>query len=206
MTIKAIVFDFGNVIAFFDHYKTLNRIARYTDMTPQEMYDAIYNGSLEDDFERGRITITEFLARFRQTCRLNCDDEVLHAACADIFRPNPDVCGLLPALKPSYRLVLGSNTNELHGRTFRRQFGDVLGLFDAIVVSYEIGVRKPHAGFFDHCRRQADCPPNECLFIDDMPGNVAGARACGWQGLVYTGITELRQGLRARGVDCKDCH
>jgi glucose-1-phosphatase len=202
MTIKAIVFDFGNVIGFFDHYKTLNRIAHYTDMAPEAMYDAIYNGDLEDEFERGRISTAQFLERFRQTCRLDCDDEVLHAACADIFRPNPDVCTLLPALKPNYRLVLGSNTNELHAHQFRRQFAGVLSLFNAMVLSYEIGVRKPKAGFFEHCQRLARCAPSECVFIDDMATNVAGARACGWKGIVYTGFAELRRALRELDVDC----
>ena len=200
MTIKTIVFDFGNVIGFFDHYRTLNRIARYTDMMPTAMYAAIYDSQLEDEFERGRMSQAEFLNRFRQTCRLCCDDETLAAACADIFKPNPEVCTLLPALQARYRLLLGSNTNELHARQFRRQFAEVLRHFDALVFSYEIGVRKPHPEFFEHCQRLAHSTAGECLFIDDLPVNVAGARACGWQGIVYTGPGELRQHLGALGV------
>jgi len=200
MNIKTIAFDFGNVIGFFDHNRTLERIAPYTDMTPAAMYAAIYDGDLEDEFERGCITQAEFLARFRRTCRLACDDEILSAACADIFRPNTDVCALLPTLKTHYRLLLASNTNELHSRQFLRQFADVLRNMDAVVLSHEIGVRKPKAGFFEHCQRLADCAPAECLFIDDLPRNVAGARALGWQGIVYTGYDDLRRRLREMGV------
>jgi FMN phosphatase YigB (HAD superfamily) len=201
MTIKTIVFDFGNVIGFFDHYRTLNRIACYTEMTPAAMYAAIYDSELEDEFERGRITQAEFLARFRRVCGLCCDDQTLAAACADIFRPNAEVCALLPALKTRYRLLLGSNTNELHARQFRRQFAEVLGHFDTLVLSYEIGVRKPHPDFFQHCQRLAGCTVAECVFIDDLAANVAGARACGWQGIVYTGAEELRQRLRELSVN-----
>jgi putative hydrolase of the HAD superfamily len=200
MTIKTIVFDFGNVIGFFDHYRALNRIARYTDMTPAAMYAAIYDGALEDEFERGRIPQAEFLRRFRKTCRLCCDDQTLAGACADIFKPNADVCALLPLLKTRYRLLLGSNTNELHARHFRRQFAEVLQYFDALVFSYEIGVRKPQPEFFHHCQRLAHYAAAECLFIDDLPANTAGARACGWQAIVYTGADELRQQLRALAV------
>jgi putative hydrolase of the HAD superfamily len=200
MNIQAIVFDFGNVVAFFDHYRTLNCLARYTDMTPQAMYAAIYDGDVEDAFESGRLTLGEFLDYFRRTCRLSCDDAVLHAACADIFRPNPDVCALVPVLKSRYRLLLGSNTNELHAQHFRRQFADVLGQFHALVLSHEIGIRKPSAGFFAHCQRQAGCPASACVFIDDLPANVAGARACGWQGIVYTGSDDLRHRLKELGV------
>jgi len=41
----------------------------------------------------------------------------------------------------------------------------------------------------------ADCAPGECVFIDDLPANVEGARACGWNGLVYRGVTELKKSL-----------
>ncbi len=197
---QAIVFDFGNVVGYFDHYRTLNKLAAHTDLTPQAMYAAVIDTDLEDAFESGRIGAAEFLRRFRSLCRLRCDDAFLQAACADIFQPNEEVCALLPRLKPRHRLLLGSNTNELHAVQFRRQFADVLRHFDHLVLSYEVGVRKPHAGFFEHCRRLADCPPQECLFIDDLPANVAGARACGWQGIVYTGIDDLRAGLARLGI------
>jgi putative hydrolase of the HAD superfamily len=197
---RAIVFDFGNVLAFFDHFQTLNKLARYTKMTPQAMYAAVYNSELEDAIESGRLSIPDFLQRFRELCRLSCDDEVLAAACADIFRPNEEVCALVPALAGRYRLVLGSNTNALHASQFRRQFADVLGHFDALVLSCEIGVRKPRAGFFQHCQRVAGCGPEECLFIDDLPANVAGARACGWQGMIYRAGEDLRERLAAMGV------
>jgi putative hydrolase of the HAD superfamily len=197
---QAIVFDFGNVVAYFDHYQTLNKLTAHTDMTAEAMYAAVFDTDLEDAFESGRLSAADFLARFRRLCRLCCDDAHLHAACADIFRPNPDVCGLLPVLKPHYRLLLGSNTNELHAVQFRCQFADVLRHFDHLVLSFEVGVRKPRAGFFEHCQRLAGCPPRECLFIDDLPANVEGARACGWQGIVYTGIEDLRARLASLGI------
>jgi putative hydrolase of the HAD superfamily len=197
---KAIVFDFGNVLGFFDHFQTLNKLTRYTDLTPQAMYDAIYDTDLEDAVESGRLSIPEFLQRVRQLCRLSCDDEVLAAACADIFWPNEEVCALVPALAGRYRLLLGSNTNALHAPQFRRQFADVLRHFDALVLSHEIGVRKPRAAFFDHCRRLANCRPEECVFIDDLVVNVEGARACGWQGIVYRRGDDLRARLETMGI------
>ena len=46
------------MLGFFDHFQTLNKLARHSDMTPQEMYDTIYNGDLEDAIEAGNLTIT----------------------------------------------------------------------------------------------------------------------------------------------------
>src|SRR5947209_6081361 len=200
MNIKAIIFDFGNVIGYFDHFRTLNRIAHYTEMPPAAMYAAIYDGELEDVCGSGRLGPAGVLEPFRRTCRLCCGDEVLGAACADLFRPNPGVCALLPLLKPRYRLLLGSNTNELHSRHFRRQFADVLRHLDHVVLSHEIGIRKPQAGFYEHCRRLAGCAPAECLFIDDLPANVSGARAYGLHGLLYTGIEDLRREFHELGI------
>jgi FMN phosphatase YigB (HAD superfamily) len=197
---KAIVFDFGNVIGFFDHWRALKRLACHTDLSPQQMYDAVYDTELEDAFESGRMTAAEFLEAVRQLWRVRCGDEELTGAFIDIFRPNPEVCSLIPELKPRYTLLLGSNTNELHARHFRKQFEDILRHFDASVLSYQIGARKPRREFFDHCQRLAGCPPHECLFIDDLPANVEGAKACGWRGVVYTTIGELRARLGELGV------
>ena len=104
-------------------------------------------------------------------------------------------------MKRGYRLVLLSNTNELHARQFRRQFADTLAHFDALVLSHEVGLRKPCADIYAHCHRLADCPPSQCLFIDDLPANIEAARACGWQGIVYQRGLDLRRELRKLGVE-----
>ena len=117
-----------------------------------------------------------------------------------MFTPNPDVCPLPALLKPRYRLVLLSNTNDLHARQFLRQFADVLAPFDALVLSHEVHVRKPDPRIYEHCRRVAGRPAAECLFIDDLPSNVEAARACGWQGIVYRRGDDLRRALAEAGV------
>jgi glucose-1-phosphatase len=201
MAIKTIVFDFGRVVGYFDHRLTTNRLAPGSGLSAEEMHTYLFGGPLEDDYESGRITTGEFLKRVRETCRLTCSEDTIAAAWADIFWPNLEVCALLPRLKPRYHLLLGSNTNELHARRFCEQFADWLQHFDALVLSHQIGVRKPKPGFFEHCTRLAACAAAECLFIDDLADNVAGARACGWQGLVYTNFPDLCKELTARGIE-----
>lgn len=196
--IRAIVFDFGNVVGFFDHFKTLARLAPYTTWTPRRIYDEIYAGPLEDDLESGRISVDEFLRRFAELCELNCDAEFLKQACGDIFTVNPAVCDLIPKLP--CRLILGSNTNALHAAHFQAQFADVLERFHHQVLSHEIGVRKPKPEFFHECIRRAECAASECLFIDDLAANVAGAEAVGMQGLVYGKDTDLGRELKKRGL------
>jgi HAD superfamily hydrolase (TIGR01509 family) len=70
-----------------------------------------------------------------------------------------------------------------------------------LVLSYEVGVRKPKADFFEHCIRLAGCAPSESVFIDDLPSNVAGARACGLQGIVYSDFDDLCKQFAALGIE-----
>src|SRR5438128_1890523 len=116
--IQAIVFDFGNVIGFFDHHLTSQRLAAHAELSVEAIHGQLFGGALEADYDTGRISTADFLRRVRQNCRLRCSDEVLAAAWADIFWPNHAVIALLPRLKPYYRLLLGSNTNELHAQHF----------------------------------------------------------------------------------------
>lgn len=197
---KTIIFDFGNVVGFFDHMRALRRLEPYTTMSAREMYAAVIAGDLEDAFEANRISEEEFLACIVADCKLSCSREILAEACADIFWPNPEICELIPKLKPRYRLLLGSNTNPIHSRFYRKQFADVLRHFDALVLSHEIGVRKPKAGFFEHCQALADGRPDECLFLDDVADNIAAARKHGWQGILYQANDGVLEKMRVAGV------
>jgi putative hydrolase of the HAD superfamily len=199
--IQTIVFDFGNVIGFFSHRLASERLARYSDRCVDEIHAILWNGQLEDDYEAGRIRTDDFLRQVRAECRLTCPDDVLRAAYADIFyAPNDEVIALLPRLKPRYHLLLASNTNELHAQQFVPQFADALRSFDGLVLSHEAGARKPSAAFFAYCQRLVHSAPDDCVFIDDLPANVAGARAHGWHGIVYTNVADLGRDLAALGI------
>lgn len=198
--IKAIVFDFGNVIAFFSHQRTADRLAPHSTMHAEEILKRLYGGQLEDEFEANRIDSTEFLRRARRLCELTCSDEYLLEAYVDIFWRNPEVCDLLPRLAARYPLILGSNTTPLHYDHFRRQFATELAPFRERVLSYHVGARKPSAEFFRRCHELAGLEPGACLFVDDLATNVRGAEAVGLQGLVYDRPGNLAAELTQRGV------
>jgi putative hydrolase of the HAD superfamily len=198
---QAIIFDFGNVVGFFSHHKALEKLRQFSPLQPHEMYAAVYSGPLEDQFERGLMTSAEFLSQVRKVWQLSCDDEMVTHAITDIFWSNTEVCEIIPRLKGRYRVLLGSNTNPIHSHKFLDQFADVLGHFDALVLSHDIGVRKPHADFFRSCHERAGVPAEKCVFIDDLAENIAGARAFGFQGIVYQPNADLAGQLRALGVE-----
>jgi putative hydrolase of the HAD superfamily len=198
--LKTIIFDFGNVVAFFDHRATLQRLLPYTHLTVEEMFHRVYDSPLEDEYEKGRIETGEALRQIHELWELRCDVGFLARSIADIFTPNPEVCALIPQLRPKYRLLLGSNTNDIHARQFRRQFADLLTHFDSLVLSFEIGHRKPSADFFSHCQHLAEAAPREIVFVDDLAANVEGARAHGWHAILYRPGDGLAEKLAALGI------
>ena len=200
MSVSTVVFDFGNVLGFFSHRRAAEQLAAYTDAAPEAIQAYLFGGRLEDDFESGRLSAEVFRGMVRETFHLRCDDARFDAAFGDMFSPNPEACPLPALLRPRYRVLLLSNTNELHARRFLRQFADVLAPFDALVLSHEVGVRKPDPRIYEHCRRLAGVPASECLFIDDLPSNVEAAAACGWKGIVYRRGDDLRRALANAGV------
>ncbi len=201
MSITTIVFDFGNVLAFFSHRKAAEQLAVYSPLSADDILNHYLDPRLEEDFESGRVSLAAFRDIVRQRCRVTCGDEQFDRAIADMFTANDEVCRLVPALKPRYRLVLLSNTNELHAIHFRRQFADTLAHFEALVLSHEVGLRKPCPDIYAHCCKLGRGSPSQYLFIDDLPANIEAARACGWHGIVYQRGLDLRHELHQLGVE-----
>ena len=198
--IRAILFDFGNVVGFFDHRRATARFAKASKLSQDEMYAALYAGALEHEFESGRMTSEEFVAHASDLIGYQKSPSEFHAEFIDIFSPNPPVIELIPQLRPRYKVVLASNTNVLHSAHFRAQYADVLKHFDALGMSFEAGVRKPAPDFYRYCARLGAVDAAECLFIDDVQLNVDGAQAVGMKAILYTPEVDLPAALSEHGV------
>src|SRR5262249_60026245 len=77
---------------------------------------------------------------------------------------------------------------------------DVLRRFHTIVISGEVGVAKPDPRIYERFLERVGRRAAECLFIDDVAANVASARTCGFEALVFTGANALRIELVRRGL------
>lgn len=198
--IRTIVFDFGNVIGFFDHRRTTRRLVSWSTHSEDDLHVRLFGGQLETDYESGRLSSAEFVRLAREAGCLSCAEEEVAAAWADIFWPNEETTRLVPQLAQRYTLLLGSNTNDLHARQFKMQFQDILRHFHALVLSHEVGARKPLPAFFEACQQLAGSKPEECLFIDDLPANVEGAVRLGWHGIVYRPGGHLERDLANLGL------
>lgn len=72
-------------------------------------------------------------------------------------------------------------------------------VFDAVVISGEVGMRKPEPRIFHHALGRIGLSGEECVFIDDIEANIVAARALGISGIHHrdpdTTITELESVL-----------
>ncbi len=208
MQLKCLIIDFGNVLGFFDHGLACRRLADLGGgrKSSNEVHGAVFESGLEEQYDRGDIPTPQFLARLRQlSAAQDASDDDLAAAWSDIFRRNEAVIRMLPGLNDALglRLVLGSNTNELHQRQFAKQFADALRHFDHQVLSFRVRHRKPDPGFYRCCLEAAGCEPAHCVFIDDRADYVKAARRTGMRGIAYDAATvDLPAALRALGVHC----
>jgi putative hydrolase of the HAD superfamily len=130
--------------------------------------------------ERGECTNEEFERRLA-TQLLHIDGQPVRAAglLARMFAAAALETVMLDAIRElrqaGLRTALLSNSWG-NGDYPRHLFP---GLFDVVVISAEVGMRKPEERIFRHTARLLGLEPQECVFIDDVEANIAAAEAVG---------------------------
>jgi HAD superfamily hydrolase (TIGR01509 family) len=168
---KTVILDFGNVVAFFDHRRACRQLAALSGRGSDEddVFREVFETSLEHDVDAGAIPPDRFI-------------DILRGR----FWLEGTVAALIPALKRrGLRLMLASNTNALHFDWIAHRFAGVLTHFDALILSHQVGARKPDARFFARCLDAARADAAECLYVDDRAEFVDVARGMGMSGVVY---------------------
>ena len=77
----------------------------------------------------------------------------------------------------------GLLSNSWGGRDY--PWEELDGLFDAVVVSGDVGMRKPNADIFLHAAKAIGLEPDDCVFVDDFRVNVEGAESAGMTGVLH---------------------
>lgn len=112
----------------------------------------------------------------------------------------PMVEAVHAAHRAGVRTAMLSNSWGVEG--YPRQVLDQL--FDEVVISGEVGLRKPDPEVFRLAARRLRLPSGECVFVDDVRGNVEAAEAVGMRGVVHeeAGRTILQlEALLGVGLD-----
>ncbi len=207
-TIGAVIFDFGNVLAFFDHRRAFETIAERLGRPVAEAgwdwFQSLEGRRVLVDYESGTIDTLTFHEGVTQGIGLSQEElslDLFREAWNGIFTPNRPVLELAYRVKRSgFRLLVGSNTNPLHVEVFDGAFAEALGPFDAQLLSFRVGAMKPAPTFYRACVAASGLEASACLFIDDLEVNVDGARASGLEAIVYRDPDQLRNELEDRGL------
>jgi putative hydrolase of the HAD superfamily len=62
---------------------------------------------------------------------------------------------------------------------------EIRGLFDAVVISAEVGLHKPQPEIYRLAAERLGVAPEDCLFVDDLRENCAGAEAVGMTAVLH---------------------
>ena len=146
----------------------------------------------------GKITEEEFWRQVRNIHGIRSVDpleNLLGRAFTETLTPYPEVGRIVEELgKHGIVTAVLSNTIEPHARALRDA-----GLYDAftgpILLSHEIGFRKPDERIYKYALGELGIEPSRALFVDDDEENVAVARSLGMSGAVYSSPQQLRAEL-----------
>ena len=70
-------------------------------------------------------------------------------------------------------------------------------LFDAVVLSGEESITKPHPHIFELAAERLGLTPGECVMIDDLEENCSGADAAGMKAILYQSNDQVKKELAA---------
>jgi putative hydrolase of the HAD superfamily len=194
-----VIFDLGNVILPFDPYRPGRVLGERAGISAREALVIIYKNNLERRFEQGLLDGDQFTAGVAAALGIDLEPNGFHDLWCDMFDEDEAVSEIVRQLKPHHRLVLLSNINPWHWEYVHEKWA-VLSEFDAVVLSYEVGVLKPHPAIYGAALEKAGSP-ERAIFIDDMEINAAGAQVLGITGVHFQSASQLREELIRLG--CK---
>lgn len=193
--IKAVIFDLGNVWVDFNHMIAAQRIARFTNKIPKEIFDLFFDSELTSQFEEGRIAANDFFLSVQKKLNLRISYQEFIPIWNEIFflsNKNIEVHNLAKQLKQNYTLVLLSNINVLHFEYLKAQF-PVFSIFNNIILSYQLHLRKPDRKIYRATLEILNLKAPEVAYTDDRPEFIERANLLGIKSLHFQTPDKLKE-------------
>lgn len=175
---RGLLVDFGGVLTT-DVFASFRAFCEAEGLSPDAVRDRFRQDpaarGLLADLECGRISEEEFQPRFAALLGIPDPAGLIDRLFAGMQPDQAMLDAVRAARDAGVRTGLISNSWG-HGRYDRSQFPQ---LFDGTVISGEVGVRKPEPRIYRLGAEAIALPSDQCVFVDDLPGNLKPARELG---------------------------
>ncbi|WP_119419486.1 HAD-IA family hydrolase [Desertibaculum subflavum] len=205
--IKAVFWDFGGVI-LTSPFDAFNRFEAERGL-PKDFIRGVNARNPHTNawakLERSEVDPAGFAALFEEESaalghRLS-GHEVLARISGDV---RPEMVTALRKVKARYRIAcLTNNAKVGEGPGMTRnvqraaQIAEIMTLFDAVIESSKVGIRKPEPRFYEIACETLGVRPTETVFLDDLGINLKPAAAMGMRTIKVTGPAQALAELEA---------
>ena len=204
MGIKAVAFDYGGVIAFFQDAQAMQDMAILAGIDASLM-NKIYwdNRSI---YDQGLVDGIGFFKSILADIGIFADPGLLEKLIVRDVESwshiNPESEELVRNLKTS-GIKLGILSNIVKDFLDRvKKNLPVFNLFDTAVFSCDVGWVKPEAKIYQIMLSELGCNAEELVYFDDLELNVKAANALGIKAFLWKGPEDARHELETLGVSC----
>lgn len=213
MKIRAVFFDFGNVLITFDFRRFVTQFATHTGVDPEAVHEVLippqygYTKFFQD-FECGLIGPGAFFHQLTNALGVaaRIDFKTFATMWTGILLRENDALDALLGRITQKKFILSNINKLLYGRCMAEcvLVKKYFPLHDQRILSYRVGAIKPDHPIYHNAFQRAGVLPEECLFVDDRPENIAAWQALGGHGILYDAhvhsIEELETALTKFGV------
>lgn len=182
--IKAVLFDFGGVLAEEGFREGLRAIGVLNKVDPEAVYAAGVEITFAGGFATNGINEELFWDALRSRTGITGSDEALRHEVLSRFVLRPWMVALVKQLREAdvITAILSDQTTWLDELDRAYHF---FQWFDRVFNSYYMGRSKQDPAVFEYVLGELGVKSEETLFIDDSDGNIARARQRGLRGILY---------------------
>jgi HAD superfamily hydrolase (TIGR01509 family) len=198
--IEVIYLDLGKVLIDFDYAVAAQRLLEISPLPFSEITKVLSEPQLLFEFETGKLSALEYYKIICDALEMQVSPNEFRSLWGSMFLPEPLVSeNFLRELKQRKRLILLSNTNEIHFEYIEENF-PILNQIEERLLSFRVGYMKPDPHIFQLAIEKAGVAPEKIFFADDRIENVEGARLAGIEAIQFKSEKQLRQELNDRGI------
>ena len=193
-SIRAVLFDYGGVIADEGFHNGLRAMAREQGLEPDATSRTAGLLVYETGLILGRGSEAAFWQAMREQAGLEGDDNTMTRRVLDGFVLRPWMIGRVQRLNAE-GYVTGILSDQCHWLDELDARDHFFHHFDHVFNSYHMGRGKRDPGLFPEIAAKLSLQPGEILFVDDLQTNIERAQAAGWQTILYVDKTGFLESI-----------